>query len=354
VIINSRDTTDLIQLRERLDLAEKNIAKYESEIDRLRAGNVKPGGLVWASEKMGDVLALAKRVAEVDTTLLITGESGVGKEAIAQFIHNESPRRNGPFSQINCGAIPEHLLESELFGYEPGAFTGAPGKGKPGLIELAEKGTLFLDEIGELPLTLQVKILRVLQDKTLTRLGSVKKITVDCRIMAATNRDIRQQVKDKRFREDLYYRLSVVPIEVPPLRERPEEIAPMALKFLQEFNGIYAQEKKLSENAIGKLVRYAWPGNVRELRNLIERLVVTVDGLTIGGDMIPPEIAPTEPEIQNAHSYRDKVLSYEADLLADAMKQCGSIRKTARFLEISESTIKRKLRAARTATVDRP
>jgi transcriptional regulator with PAS, ATPase and Fis domain len=229
-------------------------------------------------------------VADSDVTVLLTGESGTGKELVARAIHHKSSRAGGPFVTLNCGALPENLFESELFGYEKGAFTGAVST-KVGRFELADGGTLLLDEVGELSLKSQVDFLRVLETKEFRRLGGTKLITVDTRIIAATNRNLEEAVKQGDFREDLYYRLNVVPIRLPPLRERGEDILLLADRFLEEFTAQHHREpKEISREAMRLLRLYAWPGNIRQLRNLIERLVVTVRERTIQPHHLPEEI----------------------------------------------------------------
>lgn len=347
VIVNSRDMTELHQLREQLNQAEKNIARYESELERLRreSGTVQIDGFVWKSDKMRYVLHLAQRLAKVDTALLITGESGVGKEVIAKLVHNESDRKEGRLIKINCGAIPEQLLESELFGYEKGAFTGSNKQGKPGLLELADKGTLFLDEIGEMPLDLQVKLLQVLQDKTFTRVGGTITVHVDFRVIAATNRDLEELVRARTFREDLFYRLSVVPLKVPPLRERQEDVVPLLEHFLAEFNKRHHFSKRFSEGVMQQLLEHSWPGNVRELRNLVERLVVISPTDIIGTNSLPEKLAPGFSEDFSAGlDFQAAVAAYERKLARAAIDKYGSISEAAKNLAISESTVKRKLR----------
>ncbi len=234
-----------------------------------------PHDIIAVSEGLRSALALAQTVAAVDTTVLIVGETGTGKELLARYIHRHSPRASGPFVVINCGAIPRELAESELFGYERGAFTGAVERVHPGKFELADRGTIFLDEISELPLELQVKLLRVLQDRSFYRLGGREEIQVDVRVIAATNRDLEQMVREGRFREDLYYRLNVAVITVPPLRERPEDILPLATAFVDEFNRRFNKRiTGFAPEAVSLLLAYPWRGNVRELRNAIERAVL--------------------------------------------------------------------------------
>lgn len=241
------------------------------------------GGIIGVSQKMKDLLEMAQRIAySPETTVLIEGETGTGKELLAEYIHSLSPRSSFPFVPINCGAFPQDLLESELFGYEKGAFTGATEKGKMGKIEAADKGTLFLDEIGELPLPAQVKVLRVLEEKEYYKLGSVEKKKADIRIIAATNKNLAEEVKKGKFREDLFYRLNVVKVLIPSLRERPEDILILFKFFISRFNEQFQKNfEKVSPEAEKFLLQYSWPGNVRELRNAAERIVLLEKGETI-------------------------------------------------------------------------
>ena len=239
------------------------------------------------------------KVCEVDTNVLITGDSGVGKNVIARLIHQHSARAKGPLIEINCGAIPESLIESELFGYEKGAFTGALHSGKTGQIELANDGTLFLDEIGELPLSMQVKLLKVIQERKIVKVGGTRQIPVNFRLISATNKNLQEEIKIGNFREDLYYRLSVIPIHIPPLKERPDDLLPLIMHFLDKANEKYQRDKTFSSSAIDALMNYDWPGNIRELQNLIERLVLTVDDDCIDIDSLPEHINLT-PSINSA------------------------------------------------------
>ncbi len=254
--------------------------------------------MIGASEPMQRVYELVDQVAGSDVTVLLTGESGTGKELVARAIHHKSARANGPFVTLNCGALPENLFESELFGYEKGAFTGAMTT-KVGRFELADWGTLLLDEIGELSLKSQVDFLRVLETKEFRRLGGTKLITVDTRIIAATNRNLEEAVKQGEFREDLYYRLNVVPVKLPPLRERGDDIPLLIEHFLHEFTAQYQREpKEVSREAMRLLRLYAWPGNIRQLRNLVERLVVTVREKTVQPHHLPEEIQASKEDVR--------------------------------------------------------
>jgi DNA-binding NtrC family response regulator len=243
---------------------------------RGKRAEVQVGG-VGSSVAFTQARDLALRAARVDSNVLVTGESGTGKEVMARLLHNSSPRAAGPFIPVNCGAIPENLMESELFGYEKGAFTGAL-QDKPGKIELAKEGTLFLDEIGEMPVNLQVKLLRVLQERVVDRLGSRKSCAVDFRLVAATNRDLSDEVVAGRFREDLYYRLNVIPVHLPPLRDRGHDLEDLARHFLDKFNQRLGTSFLLDEEHFRELRAYRWPGNIRELENILERSVVLSEG----------------------------------------------------------------------------
>ena len=352
IVVNVRDMTDLDQLQRRLEATEELNQQYASELEQIRLQQLKMDDLVAKSPAMKRVIEMAARIATVDSTILIMGESGVGKEVITNKIHALSRRRNHPFIKINCGAIPENLLESELFGYAGGAFTGAKREGKPGMFELASTGTLFLDEIAELPLGLQVKLLRVLQDKALVRIGGIKTIAVDVRVIAATNKDLASMVKSGAFRDDLYYRLNVFGIRIPPLRERREDLPPL-YEMLRKFNGIYETQKKFSSAAVERLLKYDWPGNVRELENLVESLVVLVNDAYIDVVHLPEYM---QGKNENTGVFRDAVVlnrvvpykqaleEMESRLLERAFDEQKSTRKVARVLEVNQSTVVRKMR----------
>jgi len=279
---------------------------------------------------------------------LITGETGSGKEVISKLIHRTSKRSEGPFVVVNCGAIPENLLESELFGYEKGAFTGANKEGKIGLIEVASEGTLLLDEVGELPLSSQVKILRVMQENQIMRVGGLKPIKANVRFLAATNKNLKEMIKNKTFREDLFYRLNVVPIHIPPLRERREDILPLARFFLQKYNSQYNLNKSFSQETLYSLETHSWPGNVRELDNFIERLIVcskediiAPDNETMidyfGNTLFGNRIIVTD--IIKLKEARNLL---EEQLITRALGLFCSSRKAAHVLGVDHSTIVRK------------
>ena len=274
IVNNVRDVTALSRMRDSLRDYDEVIRIQKKQIDEMRS-RYGLGKLIAHSQSFRKVIELAHRVAPYDgATVLILGESGTGKELIAETIVENSPRKGKPFIRINCGAIPENLLESELFGYEKGAFTGADSKGKKGLFEAANTGTIFLDEIGEMPLHLQVKLLRVLQQKEITRVGGSHPIPLDVHVLAATNRDLRQMVHEGTFREDLYYRLNVVSIQIPPLRERVGDAELIGLHIYQSFMPCSEAELTQLRGVFGQLRGYAWPGNAREVHNLMERIYV--------------------------------------------------------------------------------
>ena len=286
------------------------------------------------------------QVANANATVLIRGDSGTGKELVAHAIHYNSPRAPKPFIKINCGAIPENLIEAELFGYEKGAFTGATDR-KKGKFELADGGTIFLDEIGELPLNLQVKLLRVLQEKEFERVGGVKTITINVRIVAATNANLEEQIKQNRFREDLYYRLNVFPIYIPPLRERKTDILLLAEHFLSK----YAKENnkhisRISTLAIDLLNSYHWPGNVRELQNCLERAVLVCNSDTIQSTHLPPTLQRVDTvEAKEQISLAHQVENFEKELLIDALKKARGVKsKAADYLSTTERIIGYKMR----------
>jgi DNA-binding NtrC family response regulator len=298
---------------------------------------------VCKSPAMREVEAVLEVVRDSDTTVLIGGETGSGKELIARSLHDGSARRSHPFIPVNCAAIPRELIESELFGAEKGAYTGAVAR-RIGKVEQAAGGTLFLDEIGEIDLSIQAKLLRVLQDKEIERLGGKERIRVDFRLVTATNRDLAREVAAGKFREDLYYRLNVVPIQVPPLRERPEDLPLLITEFLAEFCSREGKVLTLSEKALARLLDYAWPGNVRQLRNVIERMVVLARGKTLLPAALPAELTgPSEaaPAPTRVTSLRE----LEEQATRQALEQCGGNKsEVARLLGISRKALYKKLK----------
>ncbi|UOF92638.1 sigma 54-interacting transcriptional regulator [Fodinisporobacter ferrooxydans] len=366
-VASVRDMTELSRLRQELEAVQDLSQHYKSELTDLRK-RVLFDQIIAVSGQMQKVMDLAGRVANFDSTVLILGESGVGKEVIANFIHKSSSRVQGPFVKINCGALPEELLESELFGYEAGAFTGAKKGGKIGLFQAAEGGVIFLDEIGEMSPALQVKVLRVLQEQEFTRVGGISPIQVNCRVIAATHRDLKEQIKKGQFREDLFYRLYVVPIHIPPLRERQEDIPALLQYFLNKYNQKYGTQKTLQPEVIQILKNYSWHGNVRQLSNLVERMIVTIPDSYIQQMHLPedyiqdisaadhsvhserqatntaasnpePTISEREPK-ENMNAFG----AMERDLLIRTLTQHGSVRKAGQALGVSHTTIIKKMR----------
>ena len=304
-------------------------------------------GMIGYSAAMKRLRGIICEVAPTDTTVMIMGETGVGKEVAASEIQKLSARKNAPFIRINCAAIPEALLESELFGHESGAFTGASRSGKTGLLELANQGTVLLDEIGELPLSMQPKLLRAIQEQAIFRVGGSKSIPIDIRILAATNRDLGEMVAQKLFREDLYYRLNVIPLQLPPLRERGEDILLLAEQFLREFNLKYERQKSFLKSALNVMREYRWPGNIRELRNLIERLVILGSANQIAAEDVQRILTPQfHPEISQVGqlSLRDATEQFQRAVIEDALSRYGSTYKAADALGTSQSTLARKVR----------
>ncbi len=336
------DITELMRMESKIEETKEfsvGEGKHKSRIGAME-------DFVARSDKMLHVLDLAMRVAKVDSTVLILGESGVGKEIIAKIIHKASANNQGPFIKVNCASIPENLLESELFGYEKGSFTGASKEGKTGMFELASGGTILLDEIGEMPVHLQAKLLRVLQDKEIIPVGGTKPRKIDTRVIAATNRNLVEMVKRGQFREDLYYRLNVVPIIIPPLRERKEDILSLIVYFMHGYNKKYNTNKKLSNEIIEKLTRYSWPGNVRELQNFVERMIVITDEEDITLKDVNDYFIDRNEDIQledaRELTLKEQVEKTEKMAVEEALKRCGSTRKAARVLGVDQSTVVRK------------
>jgi Transcriptional regulator containing PAS, AAA-type ATPase, and DNA-binding domains len=346
VVSNVRDITELDNLKHKLEQMQTLSQHYQNQLRSLRLQYANTEVVVNAP-CMKELLDTAFRMAQVDSTILIAGESGTGKELIAELIHNNSPRNSEAFIKVNCGAIPDNLLESELFGYEGGAFTGARKEGRHGYLEMANKGTIFLDEIGDLPYNVQVKLLRFLQNKEITRIGGSGPFKVDVRVVAATNRDLLEMVKQKLFREDLYYRLNVVPLNVPPLRDRKEDIPSLVSYFLQRFNRKYHMTKRISPDVVATFIHYDWPGNVRELENLIERLLVVTSGDLISLQALPDHLIPHEDSLPKVVvtgilPYKEAVESLEKQLIEQAYGQFRTTRQMAAQLGVNASTIVRK------------
>ncbi len=352
IVTNTRDISELIRLRNQLSKEQQQSLKYMTELVQLRTLQSKDTDLIFRSVAMQRIVELSARVADVDSTVLITGESGTGKEMLARLIHRLGRGDKKPFITINCGAIPDQLLESELFGYEGGAFTGAKKEGKPGMFELAHSGTLFLDEVGELPLALQVKLLRALQEKEVVRVGGTKPVPIDARIITATNKDLALMLKEKAFREDLYYRLMVVPIHIPPLRERGEDIPPLVSHFIDEFNRHFGFRKTISPEVMDKLISHDWPGNVRELKNAVERMIVISHGNEVTPADLPGFVHSKRPLPKPGTRLKEAVVEMETYLLSETYKECGSWQKVAHLLGVDYTTVYRKV--ARYRLANRP
>ncbi len=325
---------------------EKKETMREVQLLRRRIAALAPGtDMIGSGPSMQRVFELVNKVAPSNASVVIAGQSGTGKEVVARAIHNLSPRKDKPFVALNCSAIPATLIESELFGNERGAFTGADQR-RLGNFELAHNGTLFLDEIGELPLELQAKFLRVLEDRKFRRLGGRSEVEVDVRVLCATNRDLKEEIRRGRFREDLYFRLHVFTILLPPLRDRREDIPLLVHHFLEKFNGETGKRVQgLTPAALATLQGYAWPGNIRELRNTLERAMILVDGDIIGEEQLPPDLHASRPEAATLRIplglQMDKV--EKEYILASLQKNGGNKARTAEVLGISEKTLYNKL-----------
>lgn len=349
IIFNSREASEIEILKSQLAQTEQLLDHYKTEVTQLKNVIQSKKEVIYQSKEMKDVYQLAEKLAGVDSTVIITGETGVGKGVIARYIHQKSARKDQKLIEVNCGAIPEQLIESELFGYVPGAFTGASKQGKKGVLESADQGTLFLDEIAELSPPVQVKLLHFLQDQTFRRVGGQASIHVNIRIIAATNKNLFQLVKNGEFREDLFYRLNVIPISIPPLRHRHEDITVLADWFLAYFNSKYQTSKTLSNDIRTHFMRYAWPGNVRELENLIERLVVTSDSKIITETALPDNIrdtGQTEPRItvKGIFPLKQAVNEVEKQLILNSYYTYKNTYKCAEALQVNQSTIVRKMK----------
>ena len=349
------DVSELTRVQKTLQQIQYSHEELKDKFEILKKELNNKGGLIFCSKAMRNVVECAYRVAQNDVTVLITGPSGSGKEQIANMIQARSKRKNKPFVRINCAAIPETLLESELFGYEPGAFTGGLAKGRKGLIESADNGTLLLDEIGELPMTLQSKLLRVLQDHEVRRVGGNQTIKVNFRLIASTNANMKQMIAEKKFREDLYYRLSVIEIRIPGLEQRKEDIPLLINYFLKIFNVKYDMHKYMSKEAIEYLSNAEYPGNVRELRNIVERTMILSkndeiklsDAYEAFGMFIQTHITAKDFKIDIASTpnvtLKYMLEEYEKHILMEYMKIYGSGTKIAQKLKTDQSTISRKL-----------
>ncbi len=348
VVTNVRDVTQLYELKEQLQKSKEITRKYVSEIEEMRTQLLNTSEIVAEDHKTIEIIQLASRVAKVDTTILMLGETGAGKDQIAKHIHKVSKRSKKQFIKVNCGAVPASLIESEFFGYEKGAFTGANKEGKIGLFEMASGGTIFLDEVGELPMDMQVKLLRVLQEMEVVRIGGTKPIKIDVRVLAATNRDLEDMIKKKQFREDLYYRLNVVPLYIPPLRERKQDIMPLINFFLTQLNKKYSFNKIFAPDALNCMYEYNWPGNVRELKNIVERVVIMSEDDKIKRSDLPKNIISSHGMVVTLNTFEEGINlketldSIEEKLIKKAYDKYGNVRAAAKSLGIDASTFVRK------------
>lgn len=339
-----RDLTNFSQLCDDLQSAIEKNKLISEELEFYRKMTTSQN-MIGKCPQMIALMKTVEYVAGTDATVLITGESGVGKEVLTNEIYQRSGRKGKPFIRVNCASIPESLMESELFGYERGAFTGAV-KSKPGMFELANHGTLLLDEVGELPRALQPKLLRALQEREIIRVGGISTIPVDVRLIAATNQDLEAMVEGGTFRRDLYYRLNLIPLHIPPLRERGDDIPLLAVHFLEKFNAKYDKKKELTDEAMQIMKEYPWPGNIREMENLLERLVIIGEehwltaprlmAILENGDGAALRLDPS------GASLKDMVADYEKKLLKEALTRYGTTYKTAQALNTSQPTVARK------------
>ncbi len=346
IISYTRNAEKYEQLKDEYDDLQNTLAAYSAELISLRQKLNGETTIVGVSPRIQELVNMALKVAGFDATVLITGESGVGKNLFVDIIHRNSKRSGAPIISINCGAIPEQLLESELFGYEKGAFTGAGSSGKAGLIELADGGTLFLDEIGEMPLHMQVKLLKVIQEKKVMPVGGLREKPVDFRLIAATNCDLAGLIKEGRFREDLYYRLNVLELSIPPLRQRKEDIIHLVSHFTKKFCEQYGVSHTFSSGAIDCMESYDWPGNVRELENIVERAVLTCDDFTITEKELPSHIHTDELQLalhSESTSLKGILNSVEKAVLVKNYEKYKTTTGVARALGISQPTASQKL-----------
>ena len=353
VVIIDREITDLLQMKSELEASQKQMKavakdriKSALEVEHLRKLHLNKN-IIGNSLEMQQVIKMIHQIASLDVTILITGETGVGKEVVSNEIYSNSVREKGPFIKVNCAAIPANLLEAELFGYAKGAFTGATSSGKIGLFELADKGTILLDEIGDMPMELQSKLLRVIQHKEITRIGGAKPIKLDVRILSATNCELKELVKQGRFREDLYYRLNVFPIYIPPLRSRVEDIEALACHFLGIYNAKYTKNTFIEPLGFEMLRQYSWPGNTRELQNIIERLVIVSEpnGAISNeqiGDLLSIHPSYMSELVVEEMGLKEIVSNIEKKTIEKALALCGSTRKAAKVLKVDQSTIVKK------------
>ncbi|MCK5098381.1 MAG: sigma 54-interacting transcriptional regulator [Desulfobacteraceae bacterium] len=349
VVINERDITLLEDMRIKLEQARQESEKIRDELSELNLLELKDNNIVAQSDYMKHTLKLSLKLSKINASnILIRGESGTGKGLLAKFIHKNSLRKNKPLIQINCAALPENLLEAELFGYEKGAFTGANEKGKPGLFEIASNGTILLDEIGDISLNVQAKLLKCLEDHEILPVGSTTPKKIDCSIIAATNRDLETQTIGEKFRLDLFHRLNTFTLHIPPLRDRPEDILELVRIYLKKYNKKYNRKTHIGYKVFEMLKSYQFPGNVRELKNIIKQAVVMCDKKFLDDYIINSlDSNPLQFNIQNdntEYSLNEKIESVEKNMLKKAAKLCKTTREAAAFLSISQPSVVRKFK----------
>ncbi|HBG4012055.1 TPA: sigma 54-interacting transcriptional regulator [Clostridioides difficile] len=365
---NCRDITELNNIKNKLEDTKKQVKKYKSEVETLYRTALRiEDTVIMDGIVMRPIINTVNHVSKTDVSVLLLGESGTGKSSLARYIHHNSNRSNGPFITINCATISPQLLESELFGYTSGAFTGASTKGKVGLVELANGGTLFLDEIGDIPQNLQAKFLQLIQDRTFTPVGRLKNKKVDIRIISATNADLVSKVKEKKFREDLYYRLNVIEIKLPPLRERRDNLVEIIKYYFNRYSSDFNLNKTISKEAMDAIANYRFPGNIRELQNIIQKILLTCTDNHITIDDLPNILTKNIHITNNGNkthisqinkviisdskstNYKNKnfdtlIKEYEKNIILDAYEKFGSSYKVAKHLEISQSKANRLIR----------
>ncbi|MCC0630972.1 sigma 54-interacting transcriptional regulator [Clostridioides sp. ZZV14-6154] len=362
---NCRDITELNNIKNKLEDTKKQVKRYKSEVETLYRTALRiEDTVIMDGVVMRPIMNTVNHVSKTDVSVLLLGESGTGKSSLARYIHHNSNRASGSFITINCATISPQLLESELFGYTSGAFTGASTKGKVGLVELANGGTLFLDEIGDIPQNLQAKFLQLIQDRTFTPVGSLKNKKVDIRIISATNADLISKVKEKKFREDLYYRLNVIEIKLPPLRERKDNLVEIIKYYFNRYSSDFNLNKTISKEAISIIANYRFPGNIRELQNIIQKILLTCRDNHITTDDLPSILTKNVNTVNSGNNsptyttdvdnslpidYKNKnfntlIMEYEKNVILDAYEKLGSSYKVARLLEISQSKANRLIR----------
>ena len=344
VCFNTVSMEQINSIHRNFQQMQESLSQYSQEIAELRTRNTATS-IVWKSQSMQRIWTLMQNTANTRANILITGETGVGKSAVAKAIHAMSDRSDKPFIEVNCAVLHENLIESELFGYEKGAFTGAASGGKIGKIELANGGTLFLDEIGELPPHIQSKLLQLIQEKTIERVSGTRRIELNIRLIVATNRNLEEEVHQGLFRSDLFYRLNVIRLHIPPLRERREDILPLAHRFLTRFCREYQRERTLSPRLMSYLEQYAWPGNVRQLENLMERLVICSQDPIIDMDALSAEYIEQEnaPFVSSGGTLAERMEEFEGRIIRETYARCGTSVALAKELGISQPTAVRKI-----------